>query len=58
MRRSRPLFLALVYLSLSACAKHGGTSAPAIASAKPPEEQVLNLFIWNDYLAPEHAGEF
>jgi len=58
MRRSKCLFLALVYLSLSACAKHGGASAPAIASAKPPEQQVLNLYIWNDYLAPDTLVNF
>ncbi len=55
---SKPLFLALVYLLLNACAKHGGTSTPAVVSVKTPEEKILNLYTWNDYLAPDTLANF
>ena len=57
MRRSKFL-LALVYLSLIACTKQGDSGTPTAAGAKPPEEQVLNLYIWNDYLAPDTLANF
>lgn len=43
-------------LGLTACAKKEGASVPT--AANPAEEKVLNLYIWNDYLAEDTLANF
>ena len=46
-----------IILSLGACGKKEET--PAAAGNQPPgEEKVLNLYIWNDYLAEDTIANF
>jgi putrescine transport system substrate-binding protein len=43
--------------ALVACGKKE-EAAPAAAAEPPGEEKVLNLYIWNDYLAPDTIANF
>ena len=49
---------ALAAIALVACGKK--SEAPPQGAAAPPagEEKVLNLYIWNDYLAPDTIANF
>src|SRR5664279_5098814 len=49
-----PGFLALV---LAACSG-GGSGSPVKTTTVSGEEKVLNLYIWNDYLAPDTLSNF
>ncbi len=46
-----------VLLGVSACGKKEETP-PAVSAPAPGEEKVLNLFIWNDYLAEDTIANF
>jgi len=56
----RLLSLAVFSLLLAACGK--GTDAPAEQAAAPaapaPEENVLNIYNWSDYIAPDTLANF
>src|SRR5690242_4695194 len=58
--RMRSLLLGVVVAAaLSACAKKEEAPPPSAEAAKPAaEEKVLNLSIWNDYLAPDTLDNF
>lgn len=44
---------------VAGCGKQGpAPPAPAAAGGAPIEEKVLNLYIWNDYLAPDTLENF
>ena len=44
---------------LSACAKRGAEEPQSADGVAPPsEERALNLYIWNDYLAPDTLANF
>jgi putrescine transport system substrate-binding protein len=43
---------------LAACGSKPGPAAGIAAAAAPTEEKVLNLYIWNDYLAPDTLVNF
>src|SRR5687768_14066697 len=45
-----------IVLGLTACGKK--EEAPATAGQPAAEEKVLNLFIWNDYLAEDTLAKF
>jgi putrescine transport system substrate-binding protein len=54
----RSLFIGLLAtVALAACGKKD-EAPPAGAAAPPGEEKVLNLYIWNDYLAPDTIANF
>jgi putrescine transport system substrate-binding protein len=57
--RSACLSISLAVL-LAACGKkeEGAPAAGAAPPAAPAEEKVLNLYIWNDYLAPDTIANF
>jgi putrescine transport system substrate-binding protein len=52
----RSVAFAASLLMLAACGKKDET--PAAPAAPPPEEKVLNLYIWNDYLAEDTIANF
>ena len=56
----RSLFIGLLAATaLVACGKKEAAPAQGAAPAgPPPEEKVLNLYIWNDYLAPDTVSNF
>jgi putrescine transport system substrate-binding protein len=55
----RTVFIGLVAAAaLVACGKKEESAAPVAAAGPPPEEKVLNLYIWNDYLAPDTVANF
>ncbi len=45
-------------MTLTACGKKEEAPAPAAAQAPAAEEKVLNLYIWNDYLAEDTISNF
>ena len=46
-------------IALSALCACGSKQQPAVSTAAAPaEEKKLNLYIWNDYLAPDTIGNF
>jgi putrescine transport system substrate-binding protein len=47
-----------IAMALAACGKKEQAPAPAAAQAPPAEEKVLNLYIWNDYLAEDTISNF
>ena len=51
-------FVAFAVLALCACGRHAGPSAPHDAHAVPMTGQVLNLYIWSDYLAADTLSQF
>jgi putrescine transport system substrate-binding protein len=59
-RLVRSLFIGItVAAALSACGKKEEAPAGGSAAAQPAgEEKVLNLYIWNDYLAPDTISNF
>ncbi len=49
----------LAAVALVACGKKEEAPSAGAGSAQPPaEEKVLNLYIWNDYLAPDTIANF
>ncbi|MEP7246086.1 MAG: spermidine/putrescine ABC transporter substrate-binding protein PotF, partial [Gammaproteobacteria bacterium] len=56
----RSLFIGITALAaLAACGKKEAAPAGGAAVATPAaEEKVLNLYIWNDYLAPDTISNF
>lgn len=60
MNTIRTLSLTILCAALVAgCGKKAAAPAPDAAKAAPPaEEKVLNLYIWNDYLAPDTIANF
>lgn len=50
--------LCLGALAAACAAACGGRSEPATPAAAGPEPKVLNLYIWNDYLAPDTVSNF
>ena len=55
----RSLLVGLVATAaLIACGKKEEAPKPAADAGPPPEEKVLNLYIWNDYLAPDTVANF
>jgi putrescine transport system substrate-binding protein len=59
MNTIRSLGLGLCCVALIAgCGKKEQASGPQAAAAPQAEEKVLNLYIWNDYLAPDTIANF
>src|SRR3954471_23411795 len=55
----RSLFVGLVAaVALTACGKKEQAPAEGAAATPAAEEKVLNLYIWNDYLAPDTISNF
>ena len=55
----RVLSIAVLAAALVACGKKDSAPAEGAAAAQPAaEEKVLNLYIWNDYLAPDTIANF
>ncbi|HEU4653530.1 MAG TPA: polyamine ABC transporter substrate-binding protein [Steroidobacteraceae bacterium] len=48
----------VIAMTLTACGKKEEAAAPAAAQAPAAEEKVLNLYIWNDYLAEDTISNF
>lgn len=48
----------VIAMTLTACGKKEEATAPAAAQAPAAEEKVLNLYIWNDYLAEDTISNF
>ena len=51
-----------VGLATASCSKSGGDSAdaskPAVAASSAPEEKILNIYNWSDYIAPDTIANF
>jgi len=52
------LFAAVSFFTLSACGRHEAPGAKPDPSAVPMTGQVLNLYIWSDYLAADTLTQF
>jgi len=48
----------VIAMTMVACGKKESAPAPAAPQAAPAEEKVLNLYIWNDYLAEDTIANF
>jgi len=50
------LLLGIVGIGLVACGK--GSGGDKAATAAGPEEKVLNIYNWSDYIAPDTIANF
>jgi len=48
----------VIAMTMAACGKKEEAAAPAAPQAPAAEEKVLNLYIWNDYLAEDTVANF